>query len=325
MNELNNRNEIIINENTGLQNHIVELAGSLSKSTKRAYLNDIKQFFGINDFSELTINMVRNVNVATSNRYFEKMVKLGYAEATINRKMQALSKFYKFMGRREVGVMNYNPFSSDEGSGRLKTKRYSNTRALTDNEVKSIMSIISQDRSILGLRNKIMVLLLATTGMRRQELAKLKIDNIGINMGKHVIEYIAKGGKPMYIVIAKTIKTYIDHYIQLRGLTYMDKDQPLLISHSSNADPTKHISTETIYQTIKKVANKAGLEADSISPHCFRHTYITKSLDMGCTIEDVQDRVGHADISTTRRYDHTRRIINNNPADEMAQLYDMQL
>lgn len=323
MNALMNRNEVTTTGNGELQQHIVELAGSLSKSTKRAYLNDIKQFFGINDFSELTIDMVRNVNVATSNKYFEDMLKLGYAEATINRKMQALSKFYKFLCRREVGIMDYNPFSSDEGSVRLKVKRYSNTRALTDDEVKNIIKVISEDRSILGLRNKIMILLLATTGMRRQELAKLKIGNIGINMGQFVIEYTAKGGKPMYIVIAKTVKQYIDQYIQLRGLSYMDKDQPLLISHSSNADPTKHISPETIYQTVKKVAFKAGLEADSISPHCFRHTYITKSLEMGCSIEDVQDRVGHADISTTRRYDHTRRIINNNPADEMAQIYDV--
>ena len=251
------------------------------------------------------------------------MLEKGYASSTINRKMQALSKFYKYLCRREVGVMDYNPFSSDEGTARLKVKRYSSTRALTDDEVKKIMEIISKDRSVLGLRNKIIVLLLATTGMRRSEIANLKIGQIGINQGQYIIEFAGKGKKERFVVIAHAIKKYIDQYLELRELTYKDKNMPLFVGHATNSDPYQGITSQAVYYLIKDVAKEAGLDVKAISPHCFRHTYITKSLNLGCSLEDVQDRVGHSDISTTRRYDHTKRLIEGNPADELANLYDM--
>lgn len=65
----NNNSVISTNFNILSNDRIVEFSGSLTKSTKRAYLNDIKQFFGINDFSELTIGMIENVNVSTANQY----------------------------------------------------------------------------------------------------------------------------------------------------------------------------------------------------------------------------------------------------------------
>lgn len=301
-----------------------QLTGSLTPNTRRAYMTDIIQFFNVSNPNQINIDMIRDVNVATANQYFEKLHNEGYANSTINRKLQALSKFYKFLCRKEVGIMDYNPFSSDEGTVRLKVRSYSNTRALADHEVKTFMSVISADRTILGLRNKIIMLLIATTGMRRAEVASLVIGMIGKMMGKSIIDFTGKGNKERFVEIAESIKKLIDEYIKLRGLTYMDKSQPLFVSHAHNADPTKPITTETIYQLVKKVAKQAGLEEDSISPHCFRHTYITKSLDLGCDLADIQDRVGHASMSTTRRYDHTKRILKNNPANALAEMFNVE-
>lgn len=328
MNLIENKNDIIIgsNSNLSVENNVAiglvaELANSLTPNTKRAYLADIKQFFNIKDINQLTIDQVRSVTVATANQYFLKLNEQGLSASTINRKLQALTKFYKICCRREVGIMDYNPFSSDEGTARLKTKRYSNTRSLVDDEVKKFMEVISEDKSILGLRNKIIMLMLATTGMRRAEIASLTVGQITKNMGVPVVEFMGKGFQERFVVIAEAIKTLIDQYIALRGLTYRDWSMPLFVSHSSNAKEVKAITTETIYQLVKKTAKKAGLDEESISPHCFRHTYITKSLELGCSIQDVQDRVGHADVGTTRRYDHTARIIKGNPANELASIY----
>lgn len=300
---------------------ISQLAGSMTDNTRRAYMNDIQQFFNINNFKQLTVDMIRDVDVSSSNKYFMTLKDQGYANSTINRKLQALTKFYKFLCRREVGVMDYNPFSADEGSARLKVKKYSNTRSLTDDEVKTFMEVISEDKTIIGLRNKIILLLLATTGMRRTEIADLTIGQITKNMGSHVVEFEGKGNKERFVVIAEPIKVLIDRYLGIRELTYMDKSKPLFTSHSSNSKEDKCITSEVIYQLIKKIAKQANLDADSISPHCFRHTYITKSIQLGCDIIDIQDRVGHADLGTTRRYDHTLRIIENNPADNLAKIY----
>lgn len=317
--------QIIITNNVNAVSpkHIIELSGVMTPNTKRAYLADIRAFFEIKDFSELTTNMVAKITVSKVNKYFQNLSDEGYSPATINRKLQALSKFYKYMSRREVGIIDYNPFSSDEGAMRFKAKNYSNTRSLTDDEVRSIMETLGKDKSILGIRNKIIVLILATTGLRRSEIAEMRVGQITTMDGQAIIEVVGKGNKERFVVIAKGIKDLIDTYLGLRGLSYQDKQKALFVSHSQNK-LAGMITAQTIYNTIKEVAGKAGLEAGSISPHCFRHTYVTKSLDMGCPLEDVQDRVGHSDISTTRRYDHTRRMLKGNPADAMMDIYSTE-
>jgi integrase/recombinase XerD len=228
------------------------------------------------------------------------------------------------MARKEVCIVSYNPVSADEGAMRFKNKNYSNTRALTDDEVRAIMEVISCDNSILGLRNKIIVLLLATTGMRREELASLKIGSLKKSDGQDMFEFLGKGNKERMVVIAKTIRNLIDEYLSMRGVTLFEKTLPLFISHSTNMNnriANKPITPQSIYNVIKAVADEANIDASSVSPHCFRHTYVTRSLKMGIRLEDIQDRVGHSDISTTKRYAHSNNILEGNPADALADLY----
>ena len=78
-----------------------------------------------------------------------------------------------------------------------------------------------------------------------------------------------------------------------------------------------------MYNIIKSVAVRAGLDASNISPHCFRHTYATESLEMGIDLKDVADLMGHADLSTTRRYEHTNRILKHNPATALDEMFTM--
>lgn len=320
------KNQIVISNviNQVPTYHITELAGSLSDNTKRAYLADIRQFFGIRDFAELTIDMVARTKVSHVNRYFKRLAEEGLSPSTINRKLQALSKFYKFMARREVGIVEYNPFSSDEGAMRFKSKNYSNTRSLQDEEVRAIMEIITKDNSILGIRNQILILMLATTGMRRDELATLKIGYLKKSDGKDLIEFTGKGNKERMVVIAKSIRELIGKYLDMRGVTLSDKNLPMFVSHSTrnnNIASSTSITTQSIYNLVKKVAGEAGVDAESVSPHCFRHTYVTRSLEMGVPLDTIQDRVGHSDISTTKRYAHTKKILEDNPADALADLY----
>lgn len=322
MNLTTKKNEPQLFSNTLPQKYIYELAGSLTSNTKRAYLGDIKRFYDISDFSELTLDMVQGVDVERANKYIDKLVEQGKKPSTINRSIRALSKFYRYLCRREIGIMTYNPFSSDEGINIFKIGNQSTGRALLDDEVIKFIEVINEDKSIIGLRNKIIILMLATTGMRRSEVSGTKIGQISVSEGEYIINAVGKGRKTRIVVISKGLKIYIDKYLEARGLTYKDKNKPLFDNHSSNGEENSGISHQTVYRAVKGIANKAGLEVDNISPHSLRHTYITNSLKEGCPLEDVQDRVGHADPSTTRRYDHLRRIINNNPADKFLEKFD---
>lgn len=313
----------LMNMSSNLQkvdNYLNQLSSNLSPSTRRSYIGDIKQFFGVKEPSEITIGMVQGVTVDTVNEYAEHLFNMGMANSTINRKLQALSKFYNLLMRRDIRAVEYNPFDTTEGAHRFKSTEYSKGKELDDEEVIAMVRVANQYTDMSGLRNKIILYLLLTTGMRREEIASLEIGQIAKTQGRHIISFIGKGRKERFVVLSDNIKDMIDEYLELRGLTYKDKDSPLFISHASNADSTKSITPETIYQMVKKLAKEAGID-ESISPHDFRHTYTTKSLDMGCALEDVQDRLGHSDIKTTRRYDHTRRILKDNPADSIMELY----
>lgn len=304
---------------------------SLSENTRRAYLADIKEFFGIDNLSDLSIERIRSVNTATAQEYREVLLSKGRAESTINRKLTSLSAFYSFLCRHEIGIMSYNPFSPKEGVKRVKqNKRYSNTRCLTQKEVRSLVKVTMQETSDEGsrnqlesIRNRIIILLLATTGMRRAELVSIKLGQFKRTHGKDVIEIKGKGDKERMVVISTTIKVLIDNYIEMRGLTYQNRDRYLLASHTSNSDhfDKEGITPQTIYRVVKSVAEKAGVDAEDISPHSLRHTFVTEALDMGYRFEDVADMVGHADTSTTRRYDHSKRVVIDNPADRLSKMF----
>lgn len=291
--------------------------GTLSENTKKAYIKDLKDFFGVNDLKNIKIKDILQVNTASANIFREKLRQKGLKPSTINRKLTSLSSFFSFLSRKEIGLISYNPFSPREGAIRLKqNRRYSNTRCLTKQEIQSMIKVTMQKDDLVSLRNRIIVLLLATTGMRRSEIANIKIGDMKKMEDKNVIEIIGKGDKERLIVISDTIKTFIDKYLELRNLTYNDKNEYLLVNHSYNPkfSGMDKLTSQTIYNVIKSIAEEAGLDASNISPHCLRHSFATESLEMGLPIQDVQDLMGHADISTTRRYDHTRRILKNNPS-----------
>jgi site-specific recombinase XerD len=305
------------------EHYATMLAGSLSGNTKRAYLSDILDFFGVEELTDISIDMIQNVDVSTATQYRERLMSQGKKPSTVNRKLTSLSKFYSFLTRYEVGIMQYNPFSDKQGLARVKqNKRYSNTRCLTKEEVQKLVQITMENNDLEAVRNRIIVLLLATTGMRRTELNQIKVRDIVKNQGKDVIEIRGKGDKERLVVISGTVKVFIDRYLAMRGVSYSDVDAYLLVGHSkrfAKLEKEVPITDKAIYNMIKAVAEKAGIGADDISPHCLRHTFITEALDMGVKLEDVQDMVGHADLATTRRYDHTNRVLKNNPADALAE------
>lgn len=309
--------------------YIMEFAGQLAEETKRAYLSDIRDFFDVSNIYEITIDMVREVTPSVVNKYAKGLIMNGRSTATVNRKLQSLSRFYKYLGRKNIGIVDYNPISTDEGAVRFKTRNYSNTRALTKDEVKRMIEVINEDKTIVGLRNKIIILLLATTGMRREEIANIKLSDFSTYKENYIIEFIGKGLKDRMVVVADIIIKYIEDYLEMRGLSLQNKNKYLFVSHSSvtgsrDYKETRPITTQTVYRVVKQVAKKAGLDESSISPHCLRHTYITESLNADIPMEVIQDRVGHISSNTTKRYDHTNKITKDNPANDWANELDVK-
>lgn len=293
---------------------------SLTESTKRAYIADVKEFFNVSSLNDITPDRIRLTDVDSANSYFEFLVRKGLKITTINRKMTSLSFFFNFMSRRDIKLSDFNPFSTSEGCRRFKNSRnYSTTRCLTTDEVKKLIAVTNED-SLLNLRDKLILLLLATTGMRREEITTIKIGDIFKSNGKWCAEIIGKGDKTRYIVFAPNVFDLMKKYIEMRGLSFEDKQEHLIVNHSRNYD-NQAISTVGIYNIVKKYSGYAGIDPETVSPHSLRHSFITISLENGAKLEDVQDMVGHSNMTTTRRYDHTNRVIKNNTSEQLSHLF----
>lgn len=320
-----------------MQNEIAKMntyelyTNTLTPMTKKNYISTIKGFFGVDDLSDITIEMLKSVTPEIANMWATKQVSEGAAKSTVNNKLSGLQNFYKFLCRRSIGIMEYNPFSPEEGCIRFKntTKTYSDKRALAPHEVTKLLRSVDIENAkgankIIAYRDLVVLQVLITAGLRRAELANIKIGDIKINQGEYTIEVLGKGNKTRYMVLAKPVKHTIDVYLKLRDVTYQDKDLPLIISHSSNADPTKHVDTMTIYRIVKKYADRAGLNADSIAPHNLRHTFATTAYgELGVNKDTLQELLGHTSQNTTQRYIKSTQMIKNSPSDKLAEMFEM--
>lgn len=318
-------NNILVQENTQLETVNVEemFTNTLGKETKRAYVQAIKEFFG-KDLCNITIEDMQAVTPEMANKYAMNLLNNGLKRTSINRKLSALHSFYKFLCRRSVGIMTYNPFDSDEGCIRFKNaqKNYIAKRALATDEVKTMFELAKMDNSIIGVRDLLVLELLATTGMRRAEICEIKIGDIQLTQGVYAINIVGKGNKERIIVASNEIMGIINKYMNMRGITMKDKDEYLLVSHANRKSGSGKVSTNMIYRIVKHYAELADIDPDTISPHTLRHTFATQCIGMGTPIQDVQQLMGHASINTTELYNHSFNIINNNPAEKLTSMYN---
>ena len=318
-------NNILVQENTQLATVNVEemFTNTLGKETKRAYVQAIKEFFG-KDLCNITIEDMQAVTPEMANQYAMNLLNNGLKRTSINRKLSALHSFYKFLCRRSVGIMTYNPFDSDEGCIRFKNaqKNYIAKRALVADEVKTMFDLAKMDNSIIGVRDLLVLELLATTGMRRAEICEIKIGDIQLTQGVYAINIVGKGNKERIIVASNEVMGIINKYMNMRGITMKDKDEYLLVSHANRKSGSGKVSTNMIYRIVKHYAELADIDPDTISPHTLRHTFATQCIGMGTPIQDVQQLMGHASINTTELYNHSFNIINNNPAEKLTSMYN---
>lgn len=318
-------NNILVQGNTQLETVNVEemFTNTLGKETKRAYVQAIKEFFG-KDLCDITIEDMQAVTPEMANKYAMNLLNNGLKRTSINRKLAALHSFYKFLCRRSIGIMTYNPFDTDEGCIRFKNaqKNYIAKRALVTDEVKTMFDLAKMDNSIIGVRDLLVLELLATTGMRRAEICEIKIGDIQLTQGVYAINIVGKGNKERIIVASNEVMGIINEYMNMRGITFKDKDEYLLVSHANRKSGSGKVSTNMIYRIVKHYAELADIDPDTISPHTLRHTFATQCIGMGTPIQDVQQLMGHASINTTELYNHSFNIINNNPAEKLTSMYN---
>ena len=169
-------------------------------------------------------------------------------------------------------------------------------------EVERLLSEIDTSTET-GLRDRAIIELLFSGGLRVSELVKLNRDSINLERREFIVR--GKGSKDRPVFISPAAADWVSEYLSART----DSLAPLFLNNSSNTGEAntsgnfRRLSARSIERLVQKYARKAGI-TKHVSPHTLRHSFATDLLMNGADIRSVQTMLGHADISTTQIYTH---------------------
>ena len=250
-----------------------------SATTVAAYERDLKLFCGEQgNVLSTTPNGVKQF-IASLNRR-------GLAASSISRTLSCLRSFYRYAIRE--GLCTSNPagvIRNPKGKSRLpKTLDVDQMNFLLDEE----------PQTRLEKRDRAMIELMYSTGIRLQELVGIDIKDVDLSEG--LVHVIGKGNKARLAPIGRAAKLALNDWFQVRGRFEMS--DPLF---TSNRD--KRLSPRSVQTRLKRYGIK-HLGSSGLHPHMLRHSFATHMLESSGDLRAVQELLGHENISTTQVYTH---------------------
>ncbi len=278
-------------------NHLEAEKGS-SSNTVAAYRNDLTQFYDfVSEDRRLSDGAWENLRRDDLINYILWLKEREYASATVARKVAAMKSFCGFLVRS--GAIEDNP-AEELDSPKVK-KQLPTT--LTPDEVEKLLALPAQGATTpKALRDTALLEMLYATGMRVSEVAGLTLEDLDLGAGS--VRCVGKGDKervmPLYAEACHAVGEYVE-----RG-------RPVLAGHGED-DGTlflnprgEKLTRQGLWLIIKGYARQLGLE-DRVTPHTLRHSFATHMLNGGAGLREVQQLLGHANISTTQVYTHVTR------------------
>lgn len=257
------------------------------------YLNRLIEFAGEELKPEgITIELVRKYRLWL-NRYSSQN-RDSLSKITQAYHLIALRGFLKYLSKRGIG-------SLDSTLVELPKTVRKQVTFLHYDEVESLIEVVPDDE--MGLRDKAIVELLFSSGLRVSELVNLNKDDI--NLEKREFTVRGKGSKDRPVFVSQAAVDKISEYLESRD----DSLPAMFISYSRNGGKTdtsgdfRRLTPRSIQRMVSRYAKLAGI-TKHVSPHTMRHSFATDLLMNGADVRSVQGMLGHADISTTQVYTH---------------------
>lgn len=272
---------------------ILRFEKNLSDNTINSYQNDIRNFLSY--CSQSNITDLNDVKSSDLSKYFELQRSAGKDSSTSARYMSSLKGFFGYL--QDNNYIKVNPTEK-----LLSVKKSRKLPAvLSIQEIELILN--SPDTNDLtGLRDKAILELFYSSGLRVSELINLKINDLFFN--DEVIRVFGKGSKERIVPIGSSAIKWVNEYlIKARpSLEKKSKSQNFVFLNKRGSK----LSRMWIWKIVSKYSSDAGIKKE-IHPHTFRHSFATHLLEGGADLRAVQEMLGHADISTTQIYTHINR------------------
>lgn len=262
------------------------VSGGMSPATIANYGADIRDFHGwLSDgrpeWGAVTADQIRH--------YCQSLRRQGRSVSTINRRLQAVRKFFDFLIQSEI--LLYNPARDVE---RLNPRSRSSPRILTDREVRDLLAAVGSDANGLARRDRSILLLLLETGIKVSELVALRVDDLVLDVGSGYIlvgQDLSSGGRclPIGSEACAALRASLRVRAPAAGVDH------LFVSRQGRA-----LSVRSVQRMVSGYAQSAGIEG--VSVHTLRHTFAHDVLEDTEDLDRVARMLGLRDVRGVARY-----------------------
>ena len=271
-----------------------------SSHTVAAYTKDIERFF---DFvsKEYDLNSLLTVNYSMVRSWIVYLVDTGISNSSINRKISSLKTYYKFL--LKTRQISQTPLAKHRALKVAKKVQL----PFSQTEVEDVFELFDHANDFETLRDKLMVELFYSTGIRRAELIGLRLSDV--SEVQKTIKVLGKRNKERIIPLLPSVLATIAKYKIFReALPNLVSSDSLLVTSKGNV-----IYETLVYRVITRYFSEISLKVKK-SPHILRHSFATHLLSQGAELNAVKELLGHASLASTQVYTH-------NSIDTLKQVY----
>lgn len=275
----------------------IDIEKGYSPHTKESYRSDLEQFEVFLDQNRWAIRRgdeekLLEVDPVGIRKYLGQLHREKLKKTSIGRKVAALKSFFKYLVKK--GYLERNPAEYIQTP---KKEKYIPTFLTVDEVFTILEKSFSGDPS--GLRNRAMLELLYSSGIRRAELISLNSSDIDFRHA--LIRVRGKGKKERMVPVGpqalKSMEEYRDHErVASSQSDPCEQGEPFFTNKKG-----ERLNPRTISRIVDRMTLLGGVNR-KISPHVFRHTFATHLLDGGADLRAIQEMLGHESLSTTQKY-----------------------
>ena len=266
----------------------LQLEKKYSQNTVKAYENDIKSFteFNKKEFGQSSVN---KANYSQLRSWIVILVESKISNRSINRKISSLNTYYKFL--LKIEEIKVNPLSNHKA---LKTKKIIQL-PFSEKEVSNALDINNFQDSYEGKRDRLIIEMLYSTGIRRIELVGIKLKDLDFSSSR--IKVLGKRNKERFIPMLDSTIFLVKEYLDYRSELNRIKDKDFLFLTSKG----EKIYENLVYRITNKYFDYVSSKVKK-SPHILRHSFATHLLNNGADLNAVKDLLGHSSLAATQVY-----------------------
>ncbi len=268
----------------------LEKEKNYSKNTVLAYCNDIVVF---QKFIQIEFNndLIESINYTEVRSWIVSLVDEKIANVSINRKVSSLKSFYKFL--LKIKAIDVSPLLKHKSLKIPKTLQI----PFSEREMGSALDNVNFTNDFDGIRDRLLIEMLYTTGIRRTELIHLETANT--DFLNNQIKVLGKRNKERIIPLLPMVTQNIKKYLIEKAAIKIDSDLKYLLVTNKGLK----LSETFVYRKINLYLSTVS-EKVKTSPHILRHSYATHLLNNGADLNSVKELLGHSSLASTQIYTH---------------------